>query len=144
MTTSGDRPGGQQTIVKHGAGFLAAGLIATATDAGILVFLTRVAGLDPFTARLIAIACAMVAGYFAHRRLTFAVRYSATFKQFAGYVGVAATAAALNYAVYAAILLTKPGTEPLLAMLAPTLLAMATSYGGMRFAVFRKTTDRRP
>lgn len=136
--THGDRPDGQQSIVKHGAGFIASGLLATATDAAILVLLTRGAGLDPFSARLIAIACAMVAGFFAHRRLTFAVRDPATLKQFAAFAGVAATAAAINYAMYAAILLVRPQTEPLLAMLAPTLVAMAISYTGLRFGVFRK------
>ena len=134
----GDRPDGPSNMVKHGAGFLASGLIATATDAAILLLLTRGAGFDPFTARIIAIACAMVAGFFAHKHLTFAVRDPATVKQFASFVGVAATASAINYALYAAILLLRPQTEPLLAMLAPTLLAMAISCSGLRFGVFGK------
>lgn len=124
--------------VRHGAGFLVSGLLATATDAAVLVALTRLAGLDPFTARFIAIACAMVTGFFAHRRLTFGLREAATLKQFGTYVSVAASAAAINYALYAAILLIWPSTEPLLAMLAPTLVAMTISYLGLRFAVFRK------
>lgn len=132
--TDGDHMG----RVRHGAGFLASGLLATVTDASVLVTLTRIAGLDPFTARLIAIGCAMVVGFFAHRRLTFGLREPATLKQFGTYVSVAGSAAAINYALYAAILLIWPSTEPLLAMLAPTLIAMTISYLGLRFAVFRK------
>lgn len=127
-----------RSALKHGAGFAASGLLATATDAGVLVALTRGLGSDPFSSRLVAIACAMVVGFFAHRRLTFAVKEPATIKQFTQFVSVAATAAAINYALYAAILLIWPGTDPLVAMLAPTLAAMTVSYLGLRFAVFRK------
>jgi putative flippase GtrA len=140
----GKPPVGQPSMMKHGAGFIASGLLATATDAATLVLLTRAAGLDPFSARIIAIACAMVAGFFAHRRLTFAVREPATAKQFTAFVGVAATAATINYAMYAGILLLWPQTEPLLAMLAPTLIAMAVSYTGLRFGVFRKPGNPPP
>lgn len=127
-----------RSTVKHGAGFVVSGLLATATDACVLVGLTRGVGMDPFSSRLIAIACAMIVGFFAHRRLTFAVREPATLHQFARFVSVAATASAINYALYAAILLQWPGTDPLIAMLAPTIAAMTISYLGLRFAVFRK------
>lgn len=133
MTGSDDR-----STLQHGAGFVASGLLATLTDAGVLVALTRGLGSDPFSSRLVAIACAMVVGFFAHRRLTFAVQEPATIKQFTQFVSVAATAAAINYALYAAILLIWPSTDPLIAMLAPTLAAMTVSYLGLRFAVFRK------
>ena len=126
------------STVKHGAGFIASGLLATATDAAVLVALTRGLGIDPFSSRLVAIVCAMVVGFFAHRRLTFAIREPATLAQFGRFVGVAASAAAINYTLYAGILLLWPDTEPLIAMLAPTLAAMTISYLGLRLAVFRK------
>lgn len=127
--------------VKHGAGFLASGILATGTDAGVLLALTRGFGLGPFSARLFAIACAIVVGYFAHRRFTFASRDPANLKQFAKFVSVAASASATNYVLYAAILLIWPTTEPLVAMIAPTLAGMVISYVGLRSAVFRKRTD---
>lgn len=127
-----------RNTIKHGAGFLISGLLATATDAGVLVGLTRGLDIDPFSSRLVAIGCAMIVGFFAHRRLTFAVQEPATLHQFARFVSVAATASAINYAIYAAILLQWPETEPLIAMLAPTIAAMMISYLGLRFAVFRK------
>lgn len=129
---------GQYGGVKHGAGFLASGILATGTDAGVLLALTRGFGLDPFSARLVAIACAIVVGYFAHRRLTFASQEPANVSQFAKFVSVAASASGTNYLLYAAILLAWPATEPLMAMIAPTLAGMAISYLGLRSAVFRK------
>lgn len=124
---------------RHGAGFIASGAIAFTTDAVILAGLTRVAGLDPFTSRLIAIACAMIAGFFAHRRLTFAVQTPATLTEFSKFLGVAATASTVNYAIYAGILLVRPNTEPVLALLAATAVAMGVTYVGLRFGVFRKS-----
>ena len=126
------------TGLKHGAGFVASGGLAFVTDAGILSLLTRGVGLDPFSARLIAIACAMVVGFFAHRRLTFAVKDPATFQQFAKFLSVAITASVINYAIYAGVLLLRPATEPLAALVFATAISMSVSYAGMRFGVFRK------
>lgn len=127
--------------VKHGAGFLASGILATGTDAGVLVALTRGFGLNPFSARLFAIGCAIVVGYFAHRRLTFASRDPANVRQFAKFASVAASASATNYVLYVAILLIWPATEPLVAMIIPTLAGMVISYVGLRSAVFRNSAS---
>lgn len=124
--------------IRHGAGFIASGGLAFITDAGILAVLTRGAGLDPFSARIIAIACAMIVAFFAHRRLTFAVKDPPTFTQFGKFLSVAITASIINYAIYAGILLMRPGSEPLLALVAATAISMIVSYVGMRFGVFRK------
>lgn len=127
----------RQSLVRHGGGFLASGLIALSVDAVVLLVLTRQAGLDPFSARLIAIALAMVAGWLSHRRLTFNVATPPTLAEFGRYAAVAWTAAALNYAVYATILIVRHDVAPLLAMVGATVVAMGFSYLGMRFGVFR-------
>ena len=74
--------------VKHGAGFLASGVLATGTDATVLLAMTRGFGLGPFSGRIIAIGCAIVVGYFAHRRLTFGSREPASFSQFSKFVSI--------------------------------------------------------
>ena len=122
----------------HGAGFIASGSLAFVTDAGVLALLTRGAGFDPFSGRLIAIGCAMIVGFFAHRRLTFAAKEPATLAQFAKFLGVATTASVVNYAVYAGILVLRPPTDPLAALVVATAVAMGISYAGLRFGVFRK------
>ncbi len=128
--------------MRHWGGFIVSGATALATDALILELLTRFAGLSPFLARLLAIAAAMVAGWRAHRFLTFKVQTAPTLQEFFAYVAVAWMAAAINYAVFAAILLWRPTTLPLVALIAASFVAMAFAYIGMRFGVFRKAPDK--
>lgn len=123
---------------RHGAGFVVSGLIAFATDAAVLAVLTRGLGTDPFLARIAAIFVAMIAGYFAHRRLTFAVAAPPSLAEFGKFAGVASGAALLNYVIYAGLLLTIDGMEPLVALVIASGVAMAASYVGYRFGVFRK------
>lgn len=135
MTSTGNRGPARQ-----GLGFLASGLLATATDAAMLMLLTRGGGLDPFSARAIAIAVAMVMAFFAHRRLSFAVATPVTWREFAKFVSVASTAAGVNYAVYSAFLVLRPTTEPVMALIGATAVAMGVTYIGLRFGVFRAPT----
>ena len=127
-----------KTGLRAGAGFITSGALAFTTDAAVLALLTRVFELDPYLARLLAIAVAMVVGFFAHRRLTFAVTEPPTLAQFSKFLGVAATASVINFAIYAALLLLRLAIDPLIALLIATAVAMSVSYGGLRFGVFRK------
>ena len=121
---------------RHWAGFVASGLIALSVDATILEVLTRFAGLGPLLARIAAISIAMVAGWLAHRRLTFGVRRRPSLREFVTYASLAWFSAGVNYASFAAILLLRPGTPPLAALVTASLVAMTVSYLGMRFGVF--------
>src|ERR1700716_527926 len=91
-------PGGQHPV-RHGLGFLVSGGTAFAVDA-----------------RAVAISLAMVAGWLMPRTFTFAVPAPPSVAEFLRYAGVAWTAAALNYGLFVAILLMRPGTEPLVAL----------------------------
>ncbi len=122
---------------RRAAGFIVSGAIAFATDAAVLAVLTRGFGFDPFLARIAAISAAMIAGYFAHRRLTFNVAEKPTIAEFGAFAGVASGAALLNYAVYAGLLIAFRGLDPLAALAASSIVAMAASYAGYRFGVFR-------
>ena len=124
--------------IGHGGGFLASGTLAFLTDAGILFVTTRGLGLDPFTARIIAIGGAMIVGYFAHRRFTFRSTGPASLTEFVKFAGVAMAAASINYACYAAIMLARGGTDPLAALVAASIVAMIVSYAGMRVGVFKR------
>lgn len=125
--------------LKHGAGFITSGLIAFSTDAAVLWLLTRLSGLDPYSARAIAILTAMAVAYFAHRRLTFSVSHPPSAMEFMKFASVASTANAINYAIYAGMLLLIPGCTPLQALLVASIVAMAVSYFGFRFGVFKKS-----
>lgn len=123
--------------LRHWVGFLASGLIALSCDAAILQLGTTVFGLKPLTARLFAIAIAMVAGWLAHRRLTFSLTTPPTFGEFTRYSAIAWTTAAINYAVFAAVLYLSPATHPLAALAVASILATIFAYMGMRYGAFR-------
>jgi len=123
--------------IRHWAGFLASGLIALSVDAAILETGIRLFGLHPLAARLLGISCAMVAGWLAHRTLTFMLRSPPTFGEFARYAAVAWTTAAINYGTFALILVARPALPPLAALLLASIVATVFAYMGMRYGAFR-------
>ena len=123
--------------MRHWLGFLASGTLAFVVDAGVLKLLTAGASWPVLHARVVSIALAMIAGWLAHRRFTFAIKTQPTLAEFAKYLGVAWSASALNYGIFAAILLLFPGTNTLIALVIAGLFAMVASYLGLRFAAFR-------
>ena len=128
----------EQSLARHGSGFLASGMIALAVDTSVTSLLTRALGLSAFVARPIAIAIAMVVAWACHRHLTFAITTAPTLSEFGRYAAVAWAAAGVNYAIYAGILLLLPAIAPELALVASSGISMIVSYAGMRFGVFKK------
>jgi putative flippase GtrA len=129
---------GQQNPIRHGLGFLFSGTLAFLADAAILKLLTTLFDIHPIFARLVAVSGALVVSWLAHRRFTFQLAVPPTFPEFVRYAAVGWAAAAINYGVFAAIILARPGIEPLFALVLSSLVAMVFSYLGMRFAAFRQ------
>lgn len=127
----------RRPALHHWAGFLASGLIALSVDATILETGIRLLGLHPLVARLLGISCAMVAGWLAHRTLTFMLRSRPTFREFARYAAVAWTTQAINYGTFASILIVRPTLPPLAALLLASIVATIFAYVGMRYGAFR-------
>jgi putative flippase GtrA len=125
--------------VRHYGGFLAAGLVALVVDALILTVLTEALALSPFIARIFSISVAMVVSWQINRRVTFAVATSPTLAEFVRFATVSWAAQAVNYALFAALLLLRPETWPVTALVAASLVAMFVSYAGFRFGVFHKS-----
>lgn len=124
-------------LARHGAGFLISGTIAFCVDAITLQLLTTLLDLDPIVARIGSISVAMVAGWLSHRRLTFALATPPTLAEFLRYAGVAWFSAAVNYAVFVALMLLWEDMLPVLGIAIASIVAMCVSYLGMRFAAFR-------
>jgi putative flippase GtrA len=122
---------------RHWLGFLVAGTLAFLTDAGAL-WLAMAAGLGPFSGRILSISVALLVAWQAHRRLTFRLTTPSTLAELTRYAGVAWTSAACNYAIFALLLVVRPGISPTAALVASSLAAMVVSYLGMRFAAFRR------
>lgn len=122
---------------RHWGGFLVSGGTAFVVDAALTLTLTY-AGLNAFIARLIAIMVAMVVAWLMHRRFTFAVKAPPSMREFMKFAAVAWSANALNYGIYAVLLLVWPALWPLAAMVVSTAVAMVFSYLGFRLGVFRE------
>jgi putative flippase GtrA len=123
--------------IRHWLGFGASGAIAFVTDVTMLKLIVYLTPLPVNAARLISIAIAMVAGWLAHRRLTFNVQTAPSVQEFLRYAGVAWFAAAINYAVFVTILWFRPSLEPIIAAALSAGVAMVVAYLGMKFAAFR-------
>jgi putative flippase GtrA len=97
----------------------------------------RFVGLDALLARPFAIGVAMVVSWFINRTVTFAVEAPPSLREFGRFAAVSWTSQVVNYLVFAAILVARPATPPLLALVLASLVAMFLSYFGFRYGVFR-------
>jgi putative flippase GtrA len=124
-------------MIRHYGMFVIVGLIAFGVDACILTGLTKLMGIPPLMARIFAISIAMVVSWMLHRSLTFAIENPPTFLELLRFAASAWIAAATNYAVFAAILISSPA-DPILALVISSLVAAVVGYTGMRFRVFKR------
>ncbi len=131
-------PGADLRSPRHWGGFILSGGTAFLVDAGITAGLVRFAGLDRLTARVFGIAVAMVVAWLMHRRVTFNVTAARSWNEFLRFAVVALSANALNFILYTAILLARPATPLLAALVVATAVATAFSYVGFRLGVFRR------
>ena len=74
----------------------------------------------------------MVVGWLSHRTFTFACTTPPSVAEFLRYAGGRLDGAAINYGLFVLILLARPATEPLVALVASSLVAMFFAYLGMR------------
>lgn len=106
-------------------------------DAGLTVTLIA-AGLDPFSARIFAIALAMLVTWRLNRAITFGDSGTSQHSEGLRYGSIAMIAASLNYATYAALLLLVPEIWPVMAVALATSLSMLVSYIGYSRFAFRQ------
>jgi putative flippase GtrA len=105
-------------------------------DTGVLAALLHGTGLDPFSARAVSISVAALSTWRLNRMLTFGASAASQVTEAVRYAGVAAAAAALNYALYVLALLLAPGLPPVGAVVIATAVAMTFSYLGYSRYVF--------
>lgn len=122
--------------MKRLAAFVFAGGAGFLVDAAVLSLLLRLTPLDPFSARVVAIAVAMGVTYAINRSVTFGPSGRPIAAEGARYGGVGLASAVLNYLVYAGALLIVPALPPLAALVIASGLAMAFSYLGYSRFVF--------
>lgn len=113
------------------------GGIGFVIDAGLTTTLIH-AGLDPFSARVIAIAFAMLVTWRLNRAITFGASDTSQKSEGVRYFAVALAAAAVNYAAYAGLMLTLPALIPAIAVALATGVSMVVSYLGFSRFAFKR------
>jgi len=121
--------------MRHYGGFVMAGLLALTTD-GLILEGLRGFGWHPLLARPFAIAIAMVVSWLVNRRITFAMSSPPSLGEYARFAAVSWSAQFVNYLAFATILVARPATHPLVALVLASLMAMFVSYFGFRYGVF--------
>jgi len=124
--------------LRHYGGFVLAGSSAFVTDVAAYHALNSFAGINLLIARFLSISLAMVVSFLLNRSITFAIPGTPRAAEFLRFVAVAWMASAVNYGLFAGIMLARPETAWLLAIVIATALSMIASYLGMRAAVFAK------
>lgn len=117
-------------ILVGGTGFI--------VDAAFLQFLlvTGVAG--PFAARIISIILAAFVTWRLNRRFTFGPSETGQAAEGARYGSVVAASSAINYAIYAGLLMIFIGLTPFFALVVASIGAMCFSYAGFNLFAFAR------
>ena len=118
------------------ARFLLVGGLGFVVDAGGLLLLTG-QGADPFVARLASIALAMLVTWRLNRSFTFGPSRGSQLGEATRYLSVALSVAALNYTIYALLLLAFPGCPPVVATAVSTGICTLASFVGYGRVAFR-------
>jgi putative flippase GtrA len=113
------------------------GIIGFIVDAGTLALLLKAGLLDPFSARLVAITVALLTTWMINRSYTFAPSGRSLYEEIARYGMVGFTGSALNYAIYAAILLIAPQVWPVAAVVCASAIVTVFSWLGYSKFVFQ-------
>ena len=118
------------------ARFALVGILGFVVDAGMTLTLIH-RGIDPFTARVLSIALAMMVTWRLHRALTFGASDSSQAREGFRYFTVAIIAAILNYAIYAGLLIAFSAISPLFAIVVAIGTVTVLSFLGYRHLVFK-------
>lgn len=121
--------------------FLGVGGVGFIVDAGLLGGLIF-AGANPFIARLLSFPIAVLVTWWLHRNWTFATATrTAPIGQISRYFWVQLTGAAINYAIYAMVLLYIDQTpkNAVLALAAGSFFGLFVNFMGSKYIAFSHT-----
>lgn len=124
--------------------FVAAGGTGFAVDAGSLTLLVHFTLLNPFIARILSIALAMLATWLINRTLTFNKSQHSTSAEAARYAAVAILTALINFGIYSGVMLLWPLLWPAIAAAFATGVTMFLSYFGYARLVFGSKPSQTP
>ncbi|MDF1777182.1 MAG: GtrA family protein [Rhizobiaceae bacterium] len=116
--------------------FLVVGGIGFLADAGVLLSFLHWTDVDPFTARLVAIAIALQVTWLLNRNFTFEKSTRSTAVEGMRYGGVGIASNILNYLVYSGLLVFLPEIRPIVALTLGSATATVFAYTGYAKLVF--------
>ncbi len=120
--------------------FAIVGGIGFLVDSGVLMALTRGAGLDPYSARVVSFLAAASATWWLNRVFTFtqAARHPPA-RQWASFVMVSVGGALINYGVYVAALQLWPLARawPVIGVALGSLAGLCFNFPAAKLLVFR-------
>lgn len=125
-----------QLLFKQIGRFALVGGLGFLVDIGLTLMLIGF-GLDAFVSRVIAIAFAMLTTWRLNRALTFGASATSQASEGARYFMVAIVVAMVNYAIYAALLVTIPAIPPGAAIVIAVGFATVLSFCGYRLFAFK-------
>lgn len=114
--------------------FYLVGLFGCAVDAGTLFGLVERFEVTPLPARVISLMIAITASWAVHRRWTYRAHDPRRIAEWSRALTTSLVCAAVNFAIYAAVLLALPGTPFLLALGMGTAVALGASIANTRLA----------
>ncbi len=120
--------------------FALIGVSGFLVDAAILKLLLFASPLDAYSARIIAIALAMIVTWTLNRTLTFGPSGRTIVQEAARYGGVGISGSVLNYAIYAAAIFTFPQMNVFIALVFASGTVMAFSWMGYSKFVFQQNS----
>lgn len=119
--------------------FCAVGTVGFAVDAGVLETLTRLAGWNPYTTRVLSFLIAASVTWLLNRRFTFEVeRQSHLSREWLHYVSVNAMGGLVNYGVYALTVheIVFVRSHLIVGVAAGSVAGLAVNYTASRHLVF--------
>lgn len=145
MTSAGRRLGAS-TELRQFLRFGLVGAIGFAVDASILTALTRLAAIDPISARFVSFPTALALTWYLNRSWSFTGRRSTIGREFLNYLGVQSLGFICNFVVYTLLVLWAPWpfAMPLPALIAGAIVGLIANFSGMRLWVFGRDKDEMP
>jgi putative flippase GtrA len=114
------------------------GATGFAVDACSLALLLYATPLNPFVARIFAMAIALATTWLLNRNITFGPSRRSKMEEAARYGSIGIAGSAMNYALYASVLVLFPHTAPIMALFIASVLVTVFSWFGYSRFVFQK------
>ena len=120
--------------------FCVVGAAAFVVDASVVEALTKLAGWNPYLARVVSYLCAATSAWWLNRRYTFGAGQDAIHREWAKYLAVNISGGLVNYIVYAAMVASLDGVRawPWIGVAVGSVAGLIVNFAANKWYVFRR------